>query len=536
MSLSRRRSAAFGTSAQSGTGWGSGNTVPVPAPGLLFWDDFSSGNFSKTMNGCSWGGATNVSVQSGFSSVGNTGHAAKFNFDIALNGVSELRYDLGSDRPELWVGMRLYMPSGSESPSVGPRLDYPDPGLSGQSGRNKLFRCWSKARINSRISYPNVGAQWQPAALTSGTAIASGDAGLVPSAGIYPNDGGSVSQLDTDSRPFLTDATRGRWVTLEMYAKAATGSGTNDGIVRWWLDGTLLTESTGLNMYETPGAGFGEGYIMGAIDRQFSNAGSCVYLDYFGVSTSGRVFASPFFTDSFAGLQKNNANGVLWNPSPAGDVSVVSFDGYNCLRFRYGGQSTAEQRFDIGKYTQVFGMEFWIHIPSNFSMRNPTLGNKFWQVWRDVYSDFAGGTQQAGMEYWIVGGVERPAATGRGMLRMADPADPSFGYVTDIAGDAANQTPLIGTTGPLVIGAWNRVRMMVSGSSAFGVADGFYKVWFNNTLYINVLNHRIHNVTASPSDVRFRNGYLMGYTNTGFTNQTDFHIRDVKFYDANPGW
>jgi hypothetical protein len=111
-----------------------------------------------------------------------------------------------------------------------------------------------------------------------------------------------------------------------------------------------------------------------------------------------------------------------------------------------------------------------------------------------------------------------------------------FNAITDIPTDANNQTPLIGGSGPIAVGGWTRIRAAVKGSSAFGVSDGFYKVWAGNTLYTDVSAYPLHNYEASPADVLFRNGYLMGFSNTGFTSQTDFHLRGIKFYDTNPGW
>ena len=265
---------------------------------LLFEDDFASGDFSKTMNGCAWGDVANVSIQSGFSPAGNTGHCAKFNFDIPLNDISELRFALNQPYTEIWLGLKLFMPNGDESPSRGPKLLYPD----GSGGRNKLLRLWSSEFVSygaySNVrSYPAVGAGWQPAYLTGG--ISDGDAGLGPSAGVFYHSGGTISFTDdtapsVQTRPFLTDANRGRWIELEFYAKRGTlsgsGVGNGDGILRTYLDGSLLTESVDLPLYEKDSAGFDSGYIMGAVDRLFTNAGSCLYLGYFGVSTTGRVF------------------------------------------------------------------------------------------------------------------------------------------------------------------------------------------------------------------------------------------------------
>ena len=249
------------------------------------------------MNGCSWTANTNCAVQSGFSPAGYTGNAVKFNFDVGLYGVSELRYDLDAEYPEMYLGLKVYFPLGTESPSVGPKFLYGTV----PAGSNKLLRLWSQTietYTSSGTTYPDarrypiVGAQFSDSAGTGGAGVGVGDAGLKPSAGVYPFTGGTVSQLDTDSRPLLIDANRGRWLTLEMYAKqdTITATGTGNGIVRWWLDGTLLTESLNLDMYEVSYTGFGGGYVFGAVDRLLQNAGSCAYLGYFGASPTQRVF------------------------------------------------------------------------------------------------------------------------------------------------------------------------------------------------------------------------------------------------------
>ena len=244
---------------------------------------------------------------------------------------------------------------------------------------------------------------------------------------------------------------------------------------------------------------------------------------------------TPFFSDDFAGLQRNDANGFTWGSVSGSGVSMQSFDGYDCIRFRYTTSGNQENRYDMGRYLNEFWKEFYIHIPSNFTLPATGNNNKLWQIWRDTYSDFAGGTQQVGMEYWNFSGSPQAFATGRAMSRKMQSGSGQYA-ITDIVGDANNQTPLIGSTGPITIDSWNRVRIAAKGSSAFGVSDGYYKVWFNDTLYTNVTSIPLHNTYSTPTDVTFRNGYFMGYANMAFAAQTDFHIRGVKFYDTDPGW
>jgi hypothetical protein len=99
----------------------------------------------------------------------------------------------------------------------------------------------------------------------------------------------------------------------------------------------------------------------------------------------------PFFSDDFAGAQRNNANGFTWS-SAGGRVTVVTFDGGNCLRFRYGpdasgSDSSAEQRFNMGQDLSEVWIEYNLHIPSNFALRNDSpANNKFLSLWPTNYS------------------------------------------------------------------------------------------------------------------------------------------------------
>lgn len=247
---------------------------------------------------------------------------------------------------------------------------------------------------------------------------------------------------------------------------------------------------------------------------------------------------TPFFSDDFAGLQKNDANGFTWGSASAG-VSVVSFDGRDCLRFRYPGvpntPNTCEQRFALGRDVNALWMEYDFHVPSSFALPGGLENNKFFVIFRDNNNNTPTGVQAAVMEYWQLSGSSQTKATGRAMLYKIQAGTGQYAN-TDIVGDASNQTEFIGGTGPVLLGAWNQIRVGLQGSSAFGVSDGFYKIWVNGTLFTNVINHPIHNRYTTPTDVVFNGGYLMGSADTGYAAQTDFHLADPKFYDTNPGW
>lgn len=247
----------------------------------------------------------------------------------------------------------------------------------------------------------------------------------------------------------------------------------------------------------------------------------------------------PFFEDSFAGLQRNNANGFTWAELPAGDVTVVSFDGHNCLRFRYpaedpGVDGQAEQRFGFGRDLNAMSMEFYLHVPSNFTMREHG-NNKFFRGWRDNYSDTAAGVQEPGLEFVTYNSLGHPQPSTTAYARPLWRDVLTHGLITDLEIEG-HLDPMIGPGGPINIGAWNRVRIAWQGSSGFGVYDGAYRVWFNETRLTNGTALPLFNRYETPSDVVLKQAYIMGYANTGYGVQTDFHVRDFKVWDRFNVW
>ncbi len=315
-----------------------------------------------------------------------------------------------------------------------------------------------------------------------------------------------------------------------------TVSGLPAGVTGSWSVSPLTADdpSTILTLSASTGA---SPVVADAFLATFSGSGVSDVVDAGTVTVIESSEVTPFFAEDFTGLQVNPYGGFVYaNTLGTVDATIVNFDGYNCARFRYGpnapGADDSKQlNYDIGKYVRELWIEFDLHVPSNFQMREPVSNNKLMQLWRDTYSDFVGGTQQFGYEYWILSGLPRAEATARAMVRNV-----VHGYITDIDNDASNQDLLISAAGPIVVGDWTRVRMRGKGSSAFGVSDGLYKVWFGDTLFTNIVDYPIHNMFSSPADVRYRCGYLMGYINSGFTSQTDFHIKRLRFYDTDPGW
>ncbi len=236
---------------------------------------------------------------------------------------------------------------------------------------------------------------------------------------------------------------------------------------------------------------------------------------------------TPFFEEDFTGTTLNNANGFVWGSLTTGRTAVVSFDGYNAMRFRYGADasgsdSSAEMRFAIGQQLDEVWIEYYLHVPSNYQHRNDTStdNNKFFRLWGYDYNR----TNKVGATLYPVAGS---GATDDSSLLYADYFNRpntslgSYGPTADF-GDTAG-----------MLNTWTRVRMHYRLTSADNAADGVFKVWLGTT---KVIDNTTINATYDATYPYWDNGYFFGWSNSGFLAQTDFHVRNVKFYNTDPSW
>lgn len=247
----------------------------------------------------------------------------------------------------------------------------------------------------------------------------------------------------------------------------------------------------------------------------------------------------PFFEETFAGNQLNNADGFTWGGGK--NTSVVTFDAAPALRFRYdpaSGSPNAEHRFNLGRDCPHLWLEYQIYIPANFSHANDSpSNNKFAMFWRDTYSDVAGGTWRVGFEFQTTS-TRTPDSNIRAMSSRWNLNSWTSSNSTGDYLPTGQNAKFISSTGPLTIDAWNTVRIELAAASNQSSSDGIQRMWINGTLFVEITTGKFWNfdTATDPVDCHIRNGYFMGTANSDYPELTDFHLRGFKFYNTDPGW
>jgi len=208
--------------------------------------------------------------------------------------------------------------------------------------------------------------------------------------------------------------------------------------------------------------------------------------------------------------------GSFWGSLANTTVSpILSKDGSYAARFQYPGVAItedgwAEARFDLGGYYEQLSIRFDLYVPLNYEHRDSGSGNnnKFFRLWNETYND-----------------LEKIGAT------------------------TYNES----TSGESGIGSDYRLASSWGMSSSVKKASDFITTadkgnWVSIVIYIKAAtdskpaelriykNGRLHledklNINYVPGTQGYRHGYLLGWSNSGFTQETIFYIDNVEFHD-----
>lgn len=254
-----------------------GTVTPPVDPGvvILFSDGFESGAFGFQQNGIRWTDRARVDNTNVIARTGSRSARFLQGTPLGDGSWSELRFGGLPQLTEVFLQFYLYMPSGAEIPSVGPRVRVPFPG-----GNDKFFRLWA----NTYGQPPEVGAS---------TWSKPGEIGVLGREYFYSYDNGTVMGMGQGPDPvppevpFIIDANKGRWVQVRIRCKVS-GPNNRSGVIQMWADGVLVGNDTALHNYPPNGVNnyYVNGYLLGWANSGFP-AGQMMYIDDVTISTGG---------------------------------------------------------------------------------------------------------------------------------------------------------------------------------------------------------------------------------------------------------
>lgn len=261
--------------------------------------------------------------------------------------------------------------------------------------------------------------------------------------------------------------------------------------------------------------------------------------------------ATPVFSDGFdTGARSPQQNGYGWTfaqTEAAGDAvgvsSAVARSGAYSMKFTYGGNpdlcddAFAEQRFTLGENLPEVWFEYYVFMPAGGTAAGPRYyhrspncaalndpngidtNNKFFALWDVDYRN---------RHVMVLAQTRRSlkAADGDSYMEAL--------WCTDTTGwcnTGALWDPVFTDAHR---GRWVQVRIHARVADSKTAANGVFQMWVDGALGVNLQNLPL--AASAGGNNWFRNGYLMGWANSGFTQTTSVYLDDFKIFRSSPGW
>lgn len=235
----------------------------------------------------------------------------------------------------------------------------------------------------------------------------------------------------------------------------------------------------------------------------------CLMLIFFVHAATADVIAE----DDFESGKLSPVWGSLTSASVVDLPKETKRDGRAMRFFFKGGNSTAdsfsEARFDLGREYLQLTIEFDMYVPTNYNHRRPgdnTNNNKFFRLWTKTYDDL----EKVGASMLTEGGGS------------------TIGSDYRKAVDKGQSTAVMNESGFITAedrGRWMAVRIDVK--AATDKSLGSIKIFKNGKLHLN--DSTIKNHVAGEQGYRY--GYLLGWANSGFSEDTIIYLDNVRFLD-----
>ena len=224
--------------------------------GVIFQDDFNSGNILKTLNGAAFWINGSEDAKDPYATKPSdifvqAEDAGGFSLRVLYAGTAnllgdarpQLNFELGGALyPELWVSFRVYIPQNYfHRVPIG-------------TGNNKFFI------IDNNIGTQYIDFEVWPRGDGSDRVSFNSSYNGVAQGHIFPANDWTLGAPED----------RGKWHNYLLHLKLSTSTTANNGVVQAWKNGVLVMDFQGLPHY-TPAANyFGRGYIFGAANSGFN--------------------------------------------------------------------------------------------------------------------------------------------------------------------------------------------------------------------------------------------------------------------------
>jgi hypothetical protein len=266
------------------------------------------------------------------------------------------------------------------------------------------------------------------------------------------------------------------------------------------------------------------------------------------------------FEDTFiGGVRAGAQNGIQWigtgnnTPERPERVSMVADAGNSsgyAMQFRFygdgdanwGDDATVEQYFKLPDMPEIY-VEWTLYWPLNYKHRKPApptqtvTNNKMIRMWDQTYSSTLAQVHIGfSLNSNCPSGSETPPGTypSNVIIEWA----PEEGIPAYPGGPNGTTTGNYGTgpyTGVGQPGTETTYGFYAHVSSGVGVYDGVIKFWVDGVEKYNRTNLNMQKSTTNPGHANvFRNGYLPGWANSGFTQTTDILLRRFRIRATPP--
>jgi len=233
------------------------------------------------------------------------------------------------------------------------------------------------------------------------------------------------------------------------------------------------------------------------------------------VTDTSSIISTNFDSATTGSPPDTNTAKFSWTGLKVVAENEQSVSGTKSLRLNYVGnpnldaQSSNEMRFELSKLYKELTFEFNLYIPPNYTHRDGTTSssdnNKFLRLWPENYND-----------------VEKI-----GFSTVRQPGDDStIGSDYVGASNSSLSTAVTRSTDFITDadkGQWMEIK--IEGSAPTATGTGFERLYKNGILFLEQSLP-----TRGYDQPGYRYGYLFGYANSGFTEDTNLYIDDFNLY------